>query len=75
VVGIVDGGAVVENGSVILSLPLIAWLGVAAVLGKLKQEPARIAFPGKWAWLIAGIGLAFSIWRNLPGNHFAMLSP
>jgi hypothetical protein len=63
------------NPLLILSLPLLAWFGAVSAVRILKQEPVRITFPGKWAWLIVGTGLAFSVWRNLPGNHFAMLSP
>lgn len=61
------------NPLLIVSLPFLLWFGGVCTLRTIRNEPMRSAISGKWVWLISGIGLAVSIWRNLPGSPFAML--
>ncbi len=61
------------NPLLIISLPFLLWFGVVCATRTIRNEPMLNAISGKWVWLIVGIGLAVSIWRNLPGSPFAML--
>jgi Protein of unknown function (DUF2752) len=61
------------NPLLVIALPMFAWFAVVSAIRILKNEPVRLGFPAKWMWLFLGIGLAFSIWRNLPGSPFATL--
>jgi hypothetical protein len=61
------------NPLLILSLPLFLGLGAVYAVRKIRNAPTRIALPAKCVWLIVGIVLAISVWRNLPGTPFAML--
>jgi hypothetical protein len=63
------------NPLLVLALPMFVWFGAVSTVRTLKGEPVRLGFPAKWVWLFLGIGLAFSIWRNLPGSPFATLPP
>jgi hypothetical protein len=63
------------NPLLVIALPVMVWFAVVSAFKMLKSEPVRVSFPAKWLWLFLGIGLVFSIWRNLPGSPFAMLSP
>lgn len=29
----------------------------------------------KWLWFFLGVALVFSVWRNIPGSPFAMVTP
>jgi hypothetical protein len=61
------------NPLLMLSLPVFLLLGAAYVIRKIRNEPFRITLSPRWVWLIGGLVLAVSIWRNLPGSPFALL--
>jgi|SRR6185369_13583879 hypothetical protein len=61
------------NPLLILSLPCCVWFGVLSATRAIKREPRRAVVSIRWVWLLAGIVLAVSVWRNLPGSPFAML--
>ena len=61
------------NPLLILALPLFLWLGAVYALRTIREEQMRLALSAKWVWLMVGIVLAVSVWRNLPGSPFAML--
>jgi hypothetical protein len=63
------------NPLLVLSLPFLLWFATVYAIRTIRNEPVRKTLSGKWVWLIMGIGLAVSIWRNLPGSPFAMLPP
>jgi hypothetical protein len=61
------------NPLLIVALPLVLYFGALYALRTLRHDPVRPSFSAKWVWLFVGIGLAFGVWRNLPGSPFAML--
>jgi hypothetical protein len=65
------------NLLLVLSLPLIAAFTALWFLKERRNQssplPARVVWAGLIAMLL--IGLAFGVWRNLPGSPLAMLPP
>ncbi|HYG35377.1 MAG TPA: DUF2752 domain-containing protein [Clostridia bacterium] len=61
------------NPLLILSLPALLWFGVLCLKRRAGQPQANTSIRPLWLWLALGIGLAFSIWRNMPGTPFALL--
>ena len=61
------------NPVLMLSLPvLMCCLGVYGVR-TMQGESTRLSLPAKWVWLIVGMVMAISVWRNLPGSPLALL--
>jgi len=63
------------NPMLVMGIPVMIWFGWLVLVGRLRQTPVRIVRPGKWVWLLVGVVLAFSIWRNVPGTPFAISGP
>jgi hypothetical protein len=61
------------NPLLLLSIPLGIWFAARTFMQ--REDPAVSSrFPaGKWLWVVLGLGLAFSIWRNIPGTYFSKL--
>ena len=62
------------NPMLVTSLPFLAAFGGPTLIAWFRDKPITFAAPRKWVFLIIGIGLAFSIWRNIPGCPFAIPS-
>jgi hypothetical protein len=63
------------NPMLILSLPVVAWLGAWYGLRKARNQPASIGLRPRWLWLMLVAVLAISVVRNLPGAPFDWLRP
>ena len=61
------------NALVVVSLPLLAWLGVRFTVGQFHRRPAGRFFSPNWLWLFLALAVVFSVLRNLPA--FAWLAP
>jgi Protein of unknown function (DUF2752) len=62
------------NPMLVTGLPFLAVMGGLILGASFREKPVTFAVPRKWVFLIIGIGLAFSIWRNIPGCPFAIQS-
>ena len=63
------------NPVLVVSLPILAWLGTRYVWQKSRNEPASLGLRPLWLWLILAAVLVVSVLRNLPGAPFALLRP
>jgi hypothetical protein len=63
------------NPVLIVSLPIVAWLGASYVWRKARNQPATLGLSPLWLWLILAAVLVVSVLRNLPGAPFDMLRP
>ena len=63
------------NPVVIVSLPILAWIGARYGWQKVRNQPASLGFRPLWLWLILTAVLVVSVLRNLPGAPFALLRP
>ncbi len=63
------------NPVLVVSLPLLSWLGVGYVLRKAANQPASLPLRPLWLWLLLAAVLVVSVLRNLPGAPFALLRP
>ena len=63
------------NPVLIVSLPILAWLGARYGWRKGKNEPASLGLRPLWLWLALVAVLVVSVLRNLPGAPFDMLRP
>ncbi|MEI6781467.1 MAG: DUF2752 domain-containing protein [Verrucomicrobiota bacterium] len=63
------------NPVLVVSLPLLSWLGTRFALQKARHHPFSLGLRPVWLWLILAAVLVFSVLRNLPGAPFAMLRP
>jgi hypothetical protein len=63
------------NPVLVVSLPLLLWLGVGYVLRKAANQPVSLPLRPLWLWLLLAAVLAVSVLRNLPGAPFALLRP
>ena len=63
------------NPVLIVSLPILGWLGARYVWQKARNEPASLGLRPLWLWLILAAVLVVSFLRNLPGAPFALLRP
>jgi len=63
------------NPMLIVSLPILAWLGARYGLHKAGSQPTSLGMRPLWLWLILAAVLVVSVLRNLPGAPFAMLRP
>lgn len=63
------------NPLLVISLPLIGWLGVRWVWRKTNDQPALQDFHPMWLWGLLVILVGFTLLRNLPGLPLAMLPP
>ena len=60
------------NPLLVLALPLVGLFGAVYAFRTIRGYPTPLAPTAKWVWLLAGIGLALSVWRNFPGSPFGM---
>jgi hypothetical protein len=63
------------NPMLVISLPVLAWLGARYGLRKARNQPASIGLSQSWLWLALAAVLVVSVLRNLPGTSFALLRP
>ncbi len=64
------------NPLLVTLTPLVVWSGLAAWRrGRTRLAAAQgsMLTSGKWLWLCLGLGLAFTVWRNIPGTFFSNL--
>lgn len=61
------------NPLLVTFMPFGLWFGLAAWRRSATRaavaESGSVA-SGKWLWLCLGVGLAFTVWRNIPGTAF-----
>jgi hypothetical protein len=61
------------NPLLVTWIPFGLWFGLAAwCRGRTRVAVAEGGRPAsvKWLWLCLGLGLAFTVWRNIPGTFF-----
>lgn len=63
------------NPMLVVSLPILAWLGARYGLRKAGNQPASLGVRPLWLWLFLAAVLVVSVLRNVPGAPFAMLRP
>lgn len=63
------------NPVLVVSLPILVWLGGRYGLLKARNQPASFSLRPGWLWMMLAVVLAFSVLRNLPGAPFALLRP
>jgi hypothetical protein len=63
------------NPVLIVSLPILGWLGARYVWQKARNEPVSLGLRPCWLWLILAVVLVVSVLRNLPGAPLALLRP
>jgi Protein of unknown function (DUF2752) len=63
------------NPVLVVSLPVLAWVGARYGWRKARNEPASFDVRPLWLWLILAAVLVISVLRNLPGAPFALLRP
>jgi hypothetical protein len=63
------------NPVLIISLPMLVWLGVRVTLQAARNQPLSLGLRPGWLWLILAAVLVVSVLRNLPGSTFALLRP
>ena len=63
------------NPVLIVSLPVLVWLGARYSLRKARNQPACLGLRSSWLWLLLAAVLVVSVLRNLPGAPFALLRP
>jgi hypothetical protein len=63
------------NPVLVVSLPVLAWMGGRYGLQRLRNEPASLGLRPKWLWTALAVVLVVSVLRNLPGPLFALLRP
>jgi hypothetical protein len=63
------------NPVLIVSLPILAWVGARYGRQKARNEPVSLGLRPLWLWLILAAVLVVSVLRNLPGAPFALLRP
>ena len=68
-------GAVHSNALLILSLPLLAWLGVNSIRRAFGPPAPSVGPRPVWLWLFFALMVAFGVMRNLPFAPFAHLAP
>ncbi|MBC8094889.1 MAG: DUF2752 domain-containing protein [Akkermansiaceae bacterium] len=62
------------NAMVVLSLPLLAWVGFRFLQQRRKSTPGTPVRP-LWLWVYLGAWLVFGVLRELPVPLFAAWSP
>ena len=63
------------NPMLVVSLPILCWLGARYGLRRARNQPAWIGLSSAWLWLLLVAVVVVSVLRNLPGTPFAMLRP
>ena len=61
------------NPLLIATLPIFAGFAVKRRRRKPQGEIAGFGLESKWWWVIVGIVVAFTAWRNVPGSMFNVL--
>ena len=63
------------NPMLVVSLPLVLWVGVRYGWQKASHQPPSIGLRPSWLWLALVVVLVVSVLRNLPGAPFDLLRP
>jgi hypothetical protein len=63
------------NPVLVVSLPILAWLGARYGWQKVRNQPASLGLSPLWLWVVLAAVLVISVLRNLPGAPFALLRP
>jgi hypothetical protein len=63
------------NPMLVVSLPVLAWLGARSAWRYYRNEPASLGVRPLWLWLALAAVLTASLLRNLPGAPFMLLRP
>jgi hypothetical protein len=63
------------NPMLVVSLPLLAWVGARYGLQRAQKRPVSFGLRPAWLWLALAAVLVVSLLRNLPGTPFALLRP
>ena len=63
------------NPTLVVSLPLLCWLGARYGLQKARSQPVSLGLRPGWLWLTLAAVLTVSVLRNLPGAPFDLLRP
>jgi hypothetical protein len=63
------------NPVLVVSLPILAWLGAKYGWQKARNQPASLGLRPLWLWLSLAAVIVVSVLRNLPGAPFDMLRP
>ncbi len=63
------------NPMLVVSLPLLLWLGAKYALQQARNQPVTVGVRPLWLWLALVAVLVVSVLRNLPGTPFAILRP
>jgi hypothetical protein len=61
------------NALLVISLPLLTWLGVRFAMGEISPPLTTHPISPKWLWFSLALAVVFAILRNLPA--FAWLAP
>ncbi len=61
------------NPLLLLMLAFLSAFGMAFLVQRIRKRPAPRLFQSVWLWLFLAATLVFGIWRNVPGNPFALL--
>ena len=59
------------NPLLMVALPALVPWGVFCLVKRRRHEPLPLS--SVWLWLLLGVTLGFTVWRNLPGSLFAAL--
>ena len=54
------------NALLVLSLPVLFWLGVRRAWRRLRNQPPPAAIPPAWFWCALAVVVVFGVLRNLP---------
>jgi hypothetical protein len=61
------------NPLLMAGLPFLAVYGAVILTPGVRKKGFKLS--RKWVWSIIALGLAISIWRNIPGCPFAIAQP
>jgi hypothetical protein len=68
-------GALHLNALFVLSLPLLAWVGLRFARRSMTGGPATPAVRSKWIWWYVAAWIVFGVLRDLPVPFFASFAP
>ncbi|HVV70051.1 MAG TPA: DUF2752 domain-containing protein, partial [Verrucomicrobiae bacterium] len=65
------------NALLVGCLPLALLLTAACAVRRFRGRPVLNSPHSLWPWVLAFliVGLAFGVWRNIPGSALAMVQP
>ena len=58
------------NPVLVTGLPLLAIFAGSTLIATLRDKRVTLRVSRKWLLLIVAVGMAISIWRNIPGSPF-----